>query len=446
MKTLLFFILSTFSYLSFAQNDMLYFEKDSYELNAESIAKLDEVIVYLHEDKNMGEIALIGHTDTDADEKYNSKLALNRAHAVKDYLSERKIYNRFHLLSKGEFNPVNENSGEEQKRVNRRVEVVLNYQLNNYALSKFEQERQEFKISPYDSSSIITKYGTKINFGQDIFDSVLPHLSIRIHVQEFYDKANFVLANLTTETVDNKRLESKGMINIQAIQNGDTLKLKKGESFDILFPDREIGDEMQLFEGLEHDDEISWDQTTFRPSRSFLGSGWSTRYYKGGDTISKSKWWFETIQGETFRIKRMEDLVRDKVTMDTTDVANEELISELMMASTNMGWINCDRFTDENSPKEDLIVEFNGDFVPTVSIVFNDINSVLPYSYREDNKLIFQNIPINRDITIIGLHSEINSDKILFASQKSRSRKGLKEFLRFEQKEEEEIKLQLTQL
>ena len=446
MKALLCFILLTSNYFGIAQNDIVYFDKNSFELTRESKTILDDLIVSLHQQKNDGEIALFGHTDIDATDEYNRDLALNRARAVKDYLSKKQVYNRFHVLSNGERNPVNENLTEEQKRLNRRVEIELNYQVKNYAFDKFVQTPQEFKISPYDSSSIKTKYGTIIQFDKDIFESVLPHLSIRINVQEYYDKGNFVLANLTTETLDNQRLESKGMINIQATQNGDTLKLKNGKSIDIFFPDREINDEMQLFEGVEHNDEIAWNQTTFRPSRSYNGTGWSVTYWNvpGGDTIRRSKWWYENIEGNTFKIKRTEEIKANKIIIDTTDVANEELMDELMMASTNMGWINCDRFSNDTGPKEDLIVEFEGDFVPTVSIVFDDINSVLPYSYREDNKLIFKNIPINRDITIIGLHSEKYSDDILFAVKKSKSRKGLNEQLRFEKKDAETIKLAMA--
>ena len=65
---------------------------------------------------------------------------------------------------------------------------------------------------------------------------------------------------------------------------------------------------------------------------------------------------------------------------------------------------------------------------------------------REDNKLIFKNIPINQSITFIGLHRAKNSEEILFAIQKSKSKRGLKEHLRFEQKDADEIKSYLTKL
>lgn len=434
------------SHLAFTQSNALYFEKGSFALNSESSSTLDSIISILKVEENNQEIAIIGHTDSDASEDYNDELALERAHAVKDYLSKHEIHNRFHLLSKGEFSPVNDNLNEAQKRLNRRVDLVLNYQLNNYSTGAFEQESQIYKIGPYEPATIETKYGTKISFEKDIFESVQPQFSIKIHVKEYYDKASFVLANLTTETTDNKRLESKGMINVHAIQNGDTLKLKDGKSIDILFPDRRINDEMQLFEGTIHNQEISWDQTTFTSSRTFESTMWGITFYKGGDTISKFKSWYENIGDETFEITRTEDLRSKTVTIDTANVANEKLMSELITSSTNMGWINCDRFLKDNGPKVDLIVEFEGDFVPTVSIIFDDINAVLPYSYRENNQLIFANIPINRNITFVGLHKEKYSEEILFAMIKSKSQEGLKQQLRFEKKEASQIKSVLTKL
>ena len=446
MKTLSLLVLFFASQVLFAQTRLLYFEKDGYQLNQESASVLDDLIFELKATKNNRDIAIIGHTDKDASEEYNKELALNRTRSVKDYLTERDIYNRFHLLSMGEMNPINANIDENQKKVNRRVEIVLNYQLKNDVKNVFQQAPQEFKIGPFESKKITTAYGTQIHFEKNLFDSVLPHLPIKIVIQEYYDKADFVLANLTTETSDNRRLESKGMINIQAVQNGDTLKLKKGNSFNILFPDREISDDMQLFEGAVHNEKISWDQTTFTPSRSFSNSGWSTTYYPGGDTISRSKWWYEKIGGETYKIERTEHLRLNKITIDTTDVENEKLLDELLMASTNVGWINCDRFWNDNSPKEDVIVEFTGEFVPVVTLVFDDIKSVLPYSYREDNRLIFKNIPINRDITIIGLHHTKDDNETLFAIQKSTSKKGLNEKLHFERKRYEEIKSKLANL
>ncbi|MBI9111276.1 OmpA family protein [Maridesulfovibrio ferrireducens] len=71
-------------------------------------------------------VLLKGHTDSDGDKKYNRKLSLKRAEAVRLYLVEKFKINpaRISVKGIGEDEPLISNDTKEGKAFNRRVEVV----------------------------------------------------------------------------------------------------------------------------------------------------------------------------------------------------------------------------------------------------------------------------------------------------------------------------------
>ncbi|WP_027720451.1 OmpA family protein [Maridesulfovibrio zosterae] len=71
-------------------------------------------------------VKLIGHTDSVGNRKYNRKLSLNRAKAVKDYLCAHYQIDpsRISLKGMGEESPIAPNNTSMGRALNRRVEVV----------------------------------------------------------------------------------------------------------------------------------------------------------------------------------------------------------------------------------------------------------------------------------------------------------------------------------
>lgn len=71
-------------------------------------------------------IALRGHTDSTGAERYNLRLSLRRARAVRDYLvgTARLAAERFTLYGLGEGDPVASNTTPAGRQRNRRVEVI----------------------------------------------------------------------------------------------------------------------------------------------------------------------------------------------------------------------------------------------------------------------------------------------------------------------------------
>lgn len=71
-------------------------------------------------------ISIAGYTDNTGDASYNDILSFNRAQNVKDYLVELGVSeSQIHLSFDGVADPVSDNSQEEGRAENRRVEFVL---------------------------------------------------------------------------------------------------------------------------------------------------------------------------------------------------------------------------------------------------------------------------------------------------------------------------------
>jgi len=72
------------------------------------------------------DIVIEGHTDNVGKEAYNQKLSEKRAYSVEDYIASKGV-SRSRMVTKGygEQQPLNANQTEEQRQVNRRVEVAI---------------------------------------------------------------------------------------------------------------------------------------------------------------------------------------------------------------------------------------------------------------------------------------------------------------------------------
>jgi len=103
------------------------FDFDSYAILPESFALIDELGKALTDEKLEGkDIVIKGHTDSTGAETYNLKLSLNRALAVKMYLTENFPIPSFRLkvVGYGESLPLASNSSEANRQINRRVEIA----------------------------------------------------------------------------------------------------------------------------------------------------------------------------------------------------------------------------------------------------------------------------------------------------------------------------------
>jgi len=103
------------------------FEFDSAVLSESSDAAIDSLANFLN-DNSLINIEIAGFTDNSGTEEHNQKLSFDRANAVKEALINKGISaDRLKAIGFGSNNPIAPNDSEEHKALNRRVEIVINY-------------------------------------------------------------------------------------------------------------------------------------------------------------------------------------------------------------------------------------------------------------------------------------------------------------------------------
>ncbi len=113
-------------YETVLSDDKVKFGFDQATLSADAKAALDAFATQLKTENKNVYIEIQGHTDNVGGEAYNEKLGLQRADAVKDYLSKQGIpIFRIATISYGESAPVADNGSREGRAQNRRVVLVV---------------------------------------------------------------------------------------------------------------------------------------------------------------------------------------------------------------------------------------------------------------------------------------------------------------------------------
>ncbi len=111
-----------------AANLKIEFDYNSYAIRTESYQLLDKLGRALNSDTLQGKQVLInGHTDADGSEAYNLELSVDRAAAMKRYLTNHHQidYDTLEVVGYGEGMPLVDNSSRANKQLNRRVEVQM---------------------------------------------------------------------------------------------------------------------------------------------------------------------------------------------------------------------------------------------------------------------------------------------------------------------------------
>ncbi len=99
------------------------FVVDSSELTMDAKSTLDQVADAIKARPDIKSMSVIGHTDSTGSDAYNQSLSEKRAAAVADYLRSAGANCRFVSSGSGEKQPIADNSTEEGRARNRRVEL-----------------------------------------------------------------------------------------------------------------------------------------------------------------------------------------------------------------------------------------------------------------------------------------------------------------------------------
>jgi type IX secretion system PorP/SprF family membrane protein len=103
------------------------FTFNSTELDENARAYLDEVAQALKDNPEMN-LELTGHTDNVGSPKFNLRLSLERAKSIRDYLIAQGVEAaRITAQGKGLSEPLNNNATDEERALNRRVEMKIVY-------------------------------------------------------------------------------------------------------------------------------------------------------------------------------------------------------------------------------------------------------------------------------------------------------------------------------
>ena len=105
----------------------IYFESGQATLLDSSFYELDRLVYFLGLKPEI-KINIIGHTDSEGDDRDNLILSNDRAQAVRAYLISKQIDGaRLTSEGKGESEPIESNETEKGKQINRRVEFEIRF-------------------------------------------------------------------------------------------------------------------------------------------------------------------------------------------------------------------------------------------------------------------------------------------------------------------------------
>ena len=498
MRTLfaLVFALSTSFVLSQNTSSFtVYFASDSYTLSSKDYVAVENFISNLQGLK-LEKITIEGHTDNSANEIYNQQLSANRCQTIAHFLKGKlNVSVPILEIAKGESQATASNETEQGKQQNRRVVITVFSELEreltpagevknsptseDFYYDNWKSKEQTFTINPIKSNTLKGKQGTIIIIPPNAICNSQDYHSVKIHLEEYYDVSDMLMARLTTSS-DENMLETTGMVNLTATHNGELLELC--DKATILFPKKNNGTDTSGFQGFTGDwdnphGNINWNASspvldafnggTYRGTETDLpnyvtircglrcnytirqnNNSWTYRKSLKKDEVKRKlrkRFWFkpyvplklyaETYQGIKYRMKdtmsasvyypmwqsqRNTQKIRDYVDSlsnggEIDPAFMEEASNYIITQVSTFGPINCDRFYDYAN-KQNFSFSI-GESEGTVSsrLLFHEINSIMP-GVKDGKTVKFKNIPAGELVTVLII--KYVKDQILVANTK----------------------------
>lgn len=395
MRYLLLFIGLLLGNFSFATRAIVLFESDSYELSDQEKKKLNHIADMIIEKYDLNEIAIYGYTDHDGGKLYNNKLSENRASAVERYLKLQGVDNVIYIIGKGESELQEFN--ESDKANHRKVVVDLDYKSRNIIQSKLKEKTQVFHINPTQDNVITCKGGTKVFIPKNAFETLYGY-SAEIRVDECLKKSEFLAHGLCTQTNMGELIESRGMINIEAVQYNRKLELRDDVEIQILFKDRKLNDNTQTFYGVENTNKITWEP---RKDTFDFGDEKVWERYRGDKLINKGTIQYVEKDGDIYKVYKSQNTLGE-TQVDELVVSGRKKFDKLAIKSSRMNWINCDRFINKGIPLANLEVYLDSScYGIQVSLVLDEYASIMSPAQQMDGRITFKNVPVNASYTVV---------------------------------------------
>lgn len=110
---------------------------------------------------------------------------------------------------------------------------------------------------------------------------------------------------------------------------------------------------------------------------------------------------------------------------------NAKELDYYILSATKLDWINCDRFINTESKKDDLFVSVKNPEKTKVILVFKDFNSILNGTPK-DGGFVFNQIPIDEAITVLAIsHAEGKCRMAKYTTNSSKGKLELNNFQTF---------------
>lgn len=384
-------------------------------------------------------LTIEAHTDSVGSLSYNKVLSARRAASVKRYVLGKGIDNEtLQVAFFGESTPLRDNGTEATRRYNRRVDLVARLTTTHkpidlVALYKPLQTAYQFFYADLEADTAFkTSAGVLLGVRQQSFlcsNGTVYAGKAEIRVLESISRGDMLRNNLSTNTPD-QLLETGGMLEVRAYGSCGELTVNPDAPITIMMPTRTPQEDMTLFttEG-RPGEAMDWDvhdQTVqnqgFFSFGIYRGKVFRTEWQERKRFVKYQYSWFkrvslrikETVTGDpvewgywteetvsrirmsyeqrygSYRGNRLGDLAQDGVSYYTFNLPN-------------LGWINCDRFTDvPPEQKVDFAVELPEDPHVDIKLVFTDMNSIMSGS-REGDRIVFRNVPRGSHVQVVGL-------------------------------------------
>jgi hypothetical protein len=398
------------------------------------------------------EIYLTGHTDGDGKDAYNKALSKRRVDEVNIYLKE-KVNAPIHNDYLGEIKPVSSNKTDEGKKLNRRVEVTLIYKnpdpVKHITLQDVYDElsaaTQRFRIRTKNDTIIVLTAGTVIDIRANTFETPTDYAIVEF--KEAYTFADMIGEELST-TSNGKLLETGGMVHLN-YKNEEGEKIKAQKNLNILMPSVALKEEMKLFFG-EHDAHqiMNWqlnDESSGSSGALYFPNGFFSAFnFNRNFSEERCKFFFCKIRrgfreigslfikGNRLKNRRYAKQYNDSIQnlMDSLGVDNYYELQTILrdqkvergegtaadigyygFSTSNMGWINCDRFRNAD-PLIVMETPFEVNKERCVTLVFKNEKSLFPAG-RIGSKSAFIKVP--EDTPVYYVVIETKKDKVLLS-------------------------------
>ena len=415
-----------------AQDQLFHFAFGDSCLLAEDENQLKTFAINLRRSKFKGDIKLVGHTDSKGNRSYNDQLALSRARQVRSILWEQGVKNRVLISSRGESQLKEREVSRRSRASNRRVELELIPMKNSRDFG--EAKVQIFEISSDQSSTILGQEGTKLIIPAHAFKGCSIGDKIEISLREYLTRESALWANLSTMTPEGELIESRGMIYLEAKIGNKHLQLARGKEIEIYFKDRKAGDGTQIFYGQQFDPTVTW-----VPGPKAQPCSWTI--VNNGEKRNGVRQHHRRIC-ETSEGVMVED---EYFTSDGTIMAYRRRDTTGDMSSplltTRLGWINCDRWTKSDIVKTNFSVPISEEEAIVVYLIFEDIQSILPFATRENDHFIFKNIPLGSKVSVVAIKPDSDPEACYFARAEAVVGQDFQGNFKFEKRIKSEISL-----